>query len=251
MEAAFTPLNSHKNFERIFHLLKEKIFTGEYIPGDRLPTERELAEMLKVSRLSVREAYRALALFRIIEIRRGKKGGAFIQRLKKRSVAQSMAEMFRLHGCTLSDWIETRLIIERDIAKLAVQRHNKRDLNLLAGWLKKASDKLQEGELATRENVGFDLCLADISRNPILIMTYGSIMDLLLNTFLVLVPTLEISRAMMKDHAGILKALESGKTERMLSLVSKHVRASNKRLMALADRAPLFSVNTGFKEALT
>ena len=72
----FKPPKIKRTFELIVEELKKEIFTGRYQPGDRLPSERSLAASLEVSRTAIREAYRALELSGIIEIRKGSEGGA-------------------------------------------------------------------------------------------------------------------------------------------------------------------------------
>ncbi|MFX1326459.1 MAG: winged helix-turn-helix domain-containing protein, partial [Promethearchaeota archaeon] len=63
MSTQFEPIDENKKFEKIVTLLKQKILAGEFHQGDRLPSERELSEALRVSRLAVREAYRTLQIF--------------------------------------------------------------------------------------------------------------------------------------------------------------------------------------------
>ena len=236
---SFQPLNEKKNFERIVDLVKEKIFLGELRPNDRLPTERELAEALRVSRLSVREAYRALELFGMVEIRRGNEGGAFIRGPSRRSIIQSVSDLFRFQGITLEEWTEARLLLELDIARLAVKRANDKDYARLEGLIKEAHQKIKSGVPAHEEHIRFHLGFAELSRNRILYTAYNSMMDLLLNN-LIVSATLEHSRKATQAHTRIIGALKGGDFDRLSAVIEDHVQGAGKRLMAIAKESPLF-----------
>src|SRR3954469_21017628 len=73
------PLRAATTGEQVAHRLSTAIALGEFSLGDRLPSERELAALLKVSRESVRSALRRLTEAGLIEVRRGRGGGAFVR----------------------------------------------------------------------------------------------------------------------------------------------------------------------------
>ncbi len=238
--ARFQPLNDKKNFEKIVDLVKEKVFLGEFRPNDRLPTERELAGALKVSRLSVREAYRALELFGMVEIRRGNEGGAFIRGPSQRSIIQSVSDLFRFQGITLQEWTEARLLLELDIARLAVRRASHKDYERLEGLVKEAHEKIESGTPAHEEHIRFHLGFAELSRNRILFTAYNSMMDLLLNNLKALSATLEHSRKATLAHTRIIAALKEGDLDHLSDVIEEHVRRAGKRLRAIAKESPLF-----------
>jgi DNA-binding FadR family transcriptional regulator len=233
----FEPLKTKRTFELIVDQLKEKIFSGEYSPGDRLPSERLLAESLKVSRNAIREAYRALELSGIVDIKKGSEGGAFIRKPTHKSISESLSDLLRLKDLSLSDLTEARLLLEKDIAYLAVQRLQTGDLDILKGLIDKSFAKLDIGVLATDENVNFHISLADISRNPILIMAFSSVMNLL-RLFLKNLPSdLDTSRHVAEDHYRIIEELELRNFERLWEVLDLHIKIANERLMALESQS--------------
>jgi GntR family transcriptional repressor for pyruvate dehydrogenase complex len=238
--ARFQPLNEKKNFERIVDLVKEKVFLGEFRPNDRLPTERELAETLKVSRLSVREAYRALELFGMVEIRRGNEGGAFIRGPSRRSIIQSVSDLFRFQGITLEEWTEARLLLELDIARLAIKRASDKDYGRLEALIKEAQEKIKSGTPAHQEHIRFHLSFAELSRNRILYTAYNSMMDLLLNNLIALSASLEHSRKAMLAHTRIVAALKKGDFDPLSAVIEEHVRGAGRRLKSIVKDSPLF-----------
>ncbi len=240
----FRPLNEKRNFEKIVDLLKEKVFSGEFGPGHRLPPERELADALKVSRLSVREAYRALEMFGMLEIKRGNEGGAFIRGPSRRSIIQSVSDLFRFQGITLEEWNEARLLLELDIARLAVKRTEARECAHLEGLIRKAYEKIDSGIPAHQEHIDFHLAFAELAHNPILYTAYNSMMDLLLNNLIGLKVTLEHSRTATLAHVSIVDALKRGDFDRLCKVIEEHVREAGKRLAPITKGSPLFAGNT-------
>ena len=77
--SALAPVHLRNAGEHVADRLVTAIALGEYVTGQRLPSERELATMLAVNRASVREALHRLAETGYVEIRRGRHGGAFVQ----------------------------------------------------------------------------------------------------------------------------------------------------------------------------
>ena len=240
----FQPLNEKRNFEKIVDLLKEKVFSGEFGPGHRLPAERELAEALKVSRLSVREAYRALEMFGMVEIRRGNEGGAFIRGPSRHSIIQSVSDLFRFQGITLEEWNEARLLLELDIARLAIKRADARDIEHLEDLIGKAYKKIDDGIPAHEEHIDFHLAFAELARNPILYTAYNSMMDLLLNNLISLKVTLDHSRKATLAHVAIVKALKAGDFDVLSRVIEEHVRGAGKRLAPITTESPLFAHST-------
>ena len=243
MSIQFQPLNEKKNFEKIVDMLKQKVFSGEFCPGDRLPAEREMAKSLRVSRLSVREAYRALQLFGMVEIRRGNEGGAFIRGPSRRSIIQSVSDLFRFQGITLEEWNEARLLLELDIARLSVERADDGDFSRLEGMIEEANQQIRAGFPAHEENIRFHLCFAETARNPILFTAYSSMMDLLLNSLMASGASVEHSRNAPAAHARIIASLKEGNVDRLSLVIKEHVHGAGERLMVIVRKSPLFDSN--------
>ena len=77
---AFHPVRHRRTFEEILDQFEQAITSGNLSPGDRLPSERELASRLGVSRTSVREALRVLEALRIVEVKSGAENGVTLLR---------------------------------------------------------------------------------------------------------------------------------------------------------------------------
>ena len=78
LERSFEPVSSRRTFEEAVEQIAEKIKSGDLHIGDRLPSERELAAQMRISRPTLREAVRTLAEAGVLEVRRGQSGGIFV-----------------------------------------------------------------------------------------------------------------------------------------------------------------------------
>lgn len=118
-EAVFRPVRTGNAFEETVERLLQAIRLGVAGPGERLPAERELAARLGVSRVTLREAIRALADAGYVESRRGRYGGTFItETLPATAIGRAPAEL----RAELEDVLTLRRVLETGAAQAAAER---------------------------------------------------------------------------------------------------------------------------------
>ena len=111
-----TPIEvSERLYVRVARRIADLVARGEVQPGDKLPSERDLAEMLKVSRPTIREAMIALEVSGLIEVRTG--SGIYV-----RAHPDPSLDLVRDDGIGPFDILELRLMVEPDAAALAAER---------------------------------------------------------------------------------------------------------------------------------
>jgi GntR family transcriptional repressor for pyruvate dehydrogenase complex len=121
MTIVFEPIRPKKISEEIVEQIKKLIAKGELKPGDRIPSERDLATMLGVSRPSVREAIMVLDAMGFLESRQG--GGTFVRALTETSIADPLAILVEQRDPELlRALVEVRMGLESWSAYLAAQR---------------------------------------------------------------------------------------------------------------------------------
>ncbi|WP_130863279.1 FadR/GntR family transcriptional regulator [Bacilliculturomica massiliensis] len=108
-----------KTYEKVIRHIKEKILTGEYRLGQKLPPERELAQALDVSRNSVREALRTLEIMGVLESLQG--AGNYVSGNFEKNLMESMSMMFVLEELDYSQLSQLRAAIEAKALELAIQ----------------------------------------------------------------------------------------------------------------------------------
>ncbi|MCW2756054.1 MAG: lutR 1 [Marmoricola sp.] len=141
----------------------ERLIASEFTPGDRLPTERALAERLEVSRTTVREALRELEQRRLIARSPGR--GTTV--LASSAAARALRAL-TVEGAERADVAELRLLVEPQIAGLAAARATDSDLVLLEQTLAASHAGLTPAE-SLRLDVRFHLELAAAAGNPLLV----------------------------------------------------------------------------------
>lgn len=110
MELQFSSLNKVTLTEQVMQQLAAKIINGELKPGEKLPPERDLAEMLQVSRSRVREALRALSLIGLVSIKPG--GGTYVGNQVDQMPEETIIWLFRQQVMNYSEIYEARRLIE-------------------------------------------------------------------------------------------------------------------------------------------
>ena len=98
----FNPLPHERTFEAIVRQLKEAIYSGKLKPGDKLPTERELAKMFNASSAAVRSAVLNLEQAGLLKIKKGAGGGFFVQELDFKPVRDSLNDLVSFGKASIS-----------------------------------------------------------------------------------------------------------------------------------------------------
>ncbi|MCG0278369.1 MAG: FadR family transcriptional regulator [Thermanaeromonas sp.] len=197
-------------YHRVVDEIKTGIFEGRLKPGDRLPAERELAEMLGVSRTSVREALKMLAAEGLVRIKHGQ--GAFIAEQDPDAYIQQFAKRIFVNPKTIKDLFEIRKTLEPAAAAWAAERAAQQELEELAGLVRQTKESLKQlprGRLPVlaRHDTQFHYNLAKATGNTVLVRIVDSLMDLLAD---IRSRTLSIpgrGEASVEEHGVIAEAL--------------------------------------------
>ncbi|MGD6843706.1 FadR/GntR family transcriptional regulator [Bacillus infantis] len=153
-----------KAYETIIDHLQHILFSGAFQPGDRLPTERELAARFKASRTSVREALRQLEAQGLLEIRQG--SGSY---LKASTEARPESVSFTIENektKLVYEMLELRRALEVECAGLAAQRAGSLDLEPIRQALL-LMESTDDAELGIKADVDFHFAIVNAARNSI------------------------------------------------------------------------------------
>ena len=126
VRSALTPVRQIAAHELVLDQMRRSMETGQFRPGDRLPSERDLAEMLMVSRTTVRAAVAVLEREDLISVRRGR-GGGFIVQLPVYDMAEQRHKL-RRNKVAVRDAFDYRAIVETGAARLAAERRRPADI---------------------------------------------------------------------------------------------------------------------------
>ena len=213
--------------DQVAELLLAAIRLHEYLPGHRLPSERELCLRLGVNRMAVREGLRWLEHERYVEIRRGKYGGAFVCH----PVRELALERVRGRAEQLRSLFEYRAAIEPSAAALAADRITGGEVDRLRGLLMAEADEPRRFQRRALD-VEFHQAIADASRNDLISNAVHEIrVQLALGLDLIpwSVPRRDESH---REHVAIVKALATANASAARAAMQRHVVATEKVIRA-------------------
>ncbi|MHB1133192.1 MAG: FadR/GntR family transcriptional regulator [Chloroflexota bacterium] len=208
--------------------------------GERLPSERQLAEEFGVSRTVVREAVQALVAKNLLEVRTG--SGTVICNPTAQSVARSMS-LFLQTGVPEINFqkvVETRRILEVAIAGLAAERHTEQDLAELEEAHRSHERVVEDLELHSPADLEFHVVLARSTHNELFTVLLDSISDVLLSTFRLAAPEQGQPARSLWHHNNVLERVRAGDAAGARRAMEEHLREYEVRaLRRLAEAAPL------------
>lgn len=173
------PVAPQRIFQEVADQLRRIISEGKLKPGDKLPPERELAQLYGVSRNTMREALRALELSGLIELKLGATGGAFVLEGSSNAVVNGMRDLYFLGAITPDALTEARVAVSASIIRVAVPRITDAEVDALAANVSAAESAHKAGNFAerTRHHQAFHVLLAKATHNPILVATMEGVME--------------------------------------------------------------------------
>jgi GntR family transcriptional repressor for pyruvate dehydrogenase complex len=173
----FQPVRRTRVYEAVAAQIQKQIADGTLRPGDRLPSERELAEAFGVSRASVRDAIRVLELAGLVVPRQGE--GTVVRELTHDSVVSPLASALVRRKDLLADLLDVRRIIEPALAHRAAERATDDDIQAMEEILQRQGAKVRKGEPGIDEDTAFHYRLATAARNQVILKVMDVLMDLL------------------------------------------------------------------------
>jgi GntR family transcriptional repressor for pyruvate dehydrogenase complex len=236
MTIVLEPIRPKKISEEIVSQIKQLISKGELKPGDRIPSERELATMLGVSRPSVREAIMVLEAMGFLDSRQG--GGTFVKALTEGSIMNPLAKLVEQRDPELlRSLAEVRMGLESWSAYLAAKRANDEDLadlrRLYAIMVKQAA----KGGWDSEVDAEFHYAITAASHNSLQMHVLDSIHSLFNTT--IQVALMEFYRQeghvqkLLNHHRGIMEAIAARNPELAREKMMEHLTMVEEKMAQL------------------
>ena len=160
------PIKKENLPEKIIREIKQLIDSGQMATGSRLPSERDLAGLLNVSRSSLREALKALSILGIIENRHG--DGNFITTSSTDWPMEPLSIFLSVKRGAMIDLIDARQGLEITAAELAAQRRTHNDITRMSESIRKMRDTQKAPEKFYQSDLSFHRHLAAAAKNPVI-----------------------------------------------------------------------------------
>ncbi len=226
-EALFRPVRAGNAFEETVERLLQAIRLGVVGAGERLPSERELAERLGVSRVTLREAIRALSDAGYVESRRGRYGGTFVND----TLPGPPAPDGKIDAVGLEDALCLRYVLETGAAEMAAARSlSPADRRHLTGTLAEAAGA--DLDDYRRKDSRLHLAIAEVTASGSLTTAMADArtrVNQLLDRIPLLPPNLEHSNA---QHEAIVDAILAGDAPAARQAMAEHIEGTASLLRA-------------------
>ena len=232
----FTAIKQSPVSKRVSEQIKTLIIEGNLKPGDRLPSERELAKTIQVGRLSLREGLRILESMGIIETRYGLNSGTYVSRIGVENLAEKFSEILKLGNITIEKLYEARLEIGLITLKYFIERGNAHDIRRMEECVKEAEQLLKLGMRTREKNIYFHQLIAQGSKNPVFILIQNSLFEAIRQFLSKFDSPHQHSKKVLAGNKKILKYLKEKNLESALKTMRSHVFFSRQSLKSFVDK---------------
>jgi DNA-binding FadR family transcriptional regulator len=223
--------------DRILEQIRFKLSTGELVPGDKLPSERDLAEQLGVSRNAVRESLRVLEASGVLTIRKGHTGGAFISNGDMNVTVSGFGDVLRLRGGQVGEISEVRLWMGDVVARAACERRTALNLKKLRDNLALVERRQEAGDLkgGLAAAAEFHVILAECSQNSLLVLMMETIMGI--TSQFATDFGINASEFALNERREIVDAIEARKVSKATSAMKVHLDNVHSRYRNAVDQS--------------
>jgi GntR family transcriptional repressor for pyruvate dehydrogenase complex len=215
---------------RVVIELERLILDSRLGEGDRLPSERDLASQFGVSRTVVREAVRALAAKRLVDVSGGR--GTVVRAPTSEAAAESMRMLLQVQesASDAAKVTEVRRVLETEIAALAAARRTPDDLDELKSILRAAEAHLEDPDMFVAEDVAFHAALARATHNELFAILLDSLAQLMFEVRLLALRIPGTPRRSLHHHRALYDAVAEGDPDAARAAMDVHMDEASETL---------------------
>jgi GntR family transcriptional repressor for pyruvate dehydrogenase complex len=229
----FRQVKKVRVFEEIVEQLKDYFAKGELKPGDRLPSERDLAAQFNVSRVSVRQALTILETQGLLVRKVG--GGTYKVSEEDFEVSQ-LVNLLTFKKAEINEPLEVRRLIEPKMAQMAAERATQEDIAEMEDCLSRQKARIEAGELIISEDNEFHHAIAKATKNGIIIKLVEAIYDMLWQTRENSIKAEQGSKRSLEGHYPILDAIKKGDSYAAYEAMRKHLEEVESLILSYVEK---------------
>ena len=226
----FEPVKTQRISDEIVRQIREVLLSGKIRAGERLPTERQLAEQFATSRASVREALRGLEQRGVIYTKKGVNGGVFVADMDHKLVAGPFSDLLQFKKVSIYHIAEVRKIFEPQAARLAAERATPEHLQELEEAIEEMAAAIKSGTPPAIYDLKFHKLIAQAAQNPILQMLADSMLEVASRIITDLHPSLDVLQHVLECHSRIYQAVRDRDPGLAFAVMSEHIIDVQNRL---------------------
>ncbi|AFM24924.1 FadR/GntR family transcriptional regulator [Desulfomonile tiedjei] len=224
-EPVFEPIRLERISHKVASQLKKAIGAGVFRVGDRLPSERELAEQMGVSRPSVREAIQQLEIQGFVDIVHG--GGSLVKNIAEQEIQQPMELVLGDDKQRVLELAEIRAYMESLAARKAAENRTEEELKRIRYYLKEMQRDFEKGQIRYEVDFKFHTEITAASHNMIFLHLMSSIYRLMNFSIKVHREQMFLSKDSQKKildhHMAIFKGIQKKDPEAAEAAMKEHL----------------------------
>ncbi|WP_372679628.1 FadR/GntR family transcriptional regulator [Desulfosarcina sp.] len=218
------PIKPKRISDQVFDQLRELIFRGEFKAGEKILTERELAEAFGVSRTSVRDAINKLVVMGLLDQKQGQ--GTFVRspESKEKSLLATMVES---QDASITDLLEVRMGLECNAAAMAATRAVEKDFQFMEKSIEEMQKEVKSGRLGSEADASFHMAIAYATNNPLQVFIMKNFYDFLFTGIKVNLEGLYKIPGnidiILEQHTSIYQAIRKGEPDAAYRAMKQHI----------------------------
>ena len=218
---SFKTIKRESTLEVIVQQIKDQIKKGILKPGEKLPSERKLADLLRVSRASIREAIQALAFSGYLEVIQGK--GTYI--LEIATQYDEIVKFFsEFSNYSLDYLMEARIMLEGEFARLAALNASQEEIDVIERIFNEIAKSKDLNSFVVKD-LKFHLTIAKATHNPIMNGIMKIIVEMLYKETQKIIEISKDTRAnTIETTRNLVQAIKQRNAEQAKELMSEHIR---------------------------
>lgn len=222
-EPLFKPVRRVRAYEAVVEQVEVAIRNGDLMPGDRLPSERDLMKQFQLSRSTIREALRVLESKGLVRSRAADQRGVEVLVFSTHSLSQSIDSLVQFERLTVPDLVFFRMLVEGTLAGLAARFRGEEDLAKLQTSIEHAREAAgSDGEAFILADVAFHEAISEIAGDPMLIVCNQVVRSSVQNLIAEKIASGKHKRVQMLEavqrHEALYEAIRDGDTNRAMRM---------------------------------
>ncbi|SKA06174.1 FadR/GntR family transcriptional regulator [Selenihalanaerobacter shriftii] len=238
-EKLFKPIKNKRIYQQIVEQIRELIADGTLSPGDKLMSERVMAEELNVSRASIREAFSVLEMLGLIESRPGE--GTFITETDPETLIEPLALILMIDQDNVFELLEIRKIIDVENAAMAASQATEEELKEMEEALESMEELVKDNQFANKADFKFHFAVAKATHNNVLVKIMQTIADLLYTSMSSHLSQLYKIKGnpemLLKQHKKVYQQIRERNPEGARQAMYHHLEAAKEEMLRIIKQS--------------
>lgn len=239
----FEAVKVNRISQNIAEQIRGAILAEDLKIGEQLPPEKDFAKHFGVSKSSLREAYRALEAYGLLEIRQGMSGGAFVKKIDFATVKDSLVNYFFFQNPGLKSYTQVRTCIEPQVVKICAEKITAKDIKYLEKNISDMEQEIDGKSFISNLDIAFHKKLVDITENEIISLLVESIQTALINIKQIVHTDEQFLKMVCAGHKQIVQALKKKDPEKASKAMLEHINDVEEGMLASKNGSMIITEN--------